>query len=90
MSAQSLLAGLYPTTSSGQRFDPALAWQPVPVHTVSPEEDIVSCLGPGGVVTKTVGGGGVEVKFYPYKMDGWEHFRHAEGGGGGTHSFGVI
>ena len=37
------------------------------------------------------GGGGGQVKFYPYKKGGRKRFSHAEGGwGGGTYSFEVV
>ena len=41
MSAESDLAGLYPPTEA-EKFDPDIAWQPIPVHTIPIEEDYVS------------------------------------------------
>lgn len=40
MSAESNLAGLYPPVGADQ-WDPAIAWQPIPVHTVPEELDEV-------------------------------------------------
>ncbi|VDP52535.1 unnamed protein product, partial [Soboliphyme baturini] len=42
-SAQCNLAGLYPPSGS-QRWSSDIAWQPIPVHTVSRKNDIVKSV----------------------------------------------
>ena len=44
MSAYSNLAGLYPPGNSTQEWNPAISWQPIPVHTRPVSEDYVSKL----------------------------------------------
>lgn len=41
MSAQANLAGLFPP-SDGEKFDQSIGWQPIPVHTVPRDIDVVS------------------------------------------------
>ena len=40
MSAQSVLAGLYPPVST-DKWDDSINWQPIPVHTVPEDQDDV-------------------------------------------------
>jgi len=43
MSAEAVLAGLYPPQGF-QQWDPNISWQPIPVHTKAPEDDIEMTL----------------------------------------------
>lgn len=42
MSAESVLAALYPPRD-GQRWEPDLNWQPIPIHTTPEHMDKVGC-----------------------------------------------